>query len=115
MRFKDDPELLHWGAVLRCIQENDCVVLTPDRDVETSTLSVGDVHQEVRRYEQGRLPRGVRDKDAYLPRPRHSDRGDFSSEEMRGLVLVQEDFAANHEKGRCRISGKFHKESRVGR
>ena len=40
MRFKDDPELLHWGAVLRCIPENDCVVLTPDRDVETSTFYI---------------------------------------------------------------------------
>lgn len=108
VRFKDDPELLHWRGVLRCIQENECVVVTPNRDVETSTLAVGEVYQEVKRYELGRLPRGVRDKDTYLPR--HSDQGDFSSEEMRRLVLIQEDLAANQDGGRRRISGKFHRE-----
>ena len=80
------------------------MVVTPDRDVETSTLAVGEVYQEVKRYELGRLPRGVRDKDTYLPR--HSDQGDFSSEEMRRLVLIQEDLAANQDGGRRHRDGR---------
>lgn len=63
-------------------------MITPDRDVETATLTVGPVYSEVKRFSQGKLPAGVRERDTYLPK--HSGDGNFSADEFRGFVVQAE-------------------------
>ena len=88
VRFRDDPALLHWRMVLISHEGDSVTVVTPDRDVEDTALSPGDIYLDVRRMDGGRLPRGVRERDTYLPK--HSPEGEFSPDEIRRLVLLAE-------------------------
>ena len=110
VRFGDDPALLHCRGVLRPVRGDDCFVVTPDRDVERTTLEVWDKYTEVKRIEANRLPVGVRDDDTYLPR--HSEKGAIGSAEMRGLVAKADRLYAA-EVGRVRIRGKLDADGQV--
>lgn len=103
VRFRDDPALLHWRGVLLCKNGDLCTVITPDRDIEDSELKVGEVYQEIRRYDDGRLPRTVRERDTYLPK--HSSQGVFTDEEMRKFVLNAER-AVDAARVRRRVTGR---------
>lgn len=78
------------------------VVVTPDRDIETTVLEVGSIYQDIMRYDGSKLPRGVREKDTYLPR--HSEKGRISPEEFRRLVIMGQRHHQGGE-GRRRVSG----------
>ena len=99
----DDPTLLHWRGVLVPLVGAKAVVVTPDRDIETTILEVGSIYQEILRYDGSRLPRGIRDKDTYLPR--HSEKGRINPEEFRRLVVMGQRHHQGGE-GRRRVSGK---------
>ena len=88
MRFRDDPDLLHFREVVKCTEGNHCFVLTPDRDLNEVDLEEGNMFVEVKRMQPGRLPRGIRDADTYLPR--HSGGGEFTAEELRHYAQVAE-------------------------
>ncbi|CAE8605193.1 unnamed protein product [Polarella glacialis] len=83
--FKDDPVLRHHRLVVRiCNPELDgceVVVVTPDRDVQPTTLEVGQVFSEVLKWNGRKLPAGIRSGDCYLDR--HSDAGAFTDEDVR--------------------------------
>lgn len=103
VRFRDDRTLLHWRMVLHCVEGDRCYVTTPDREVQVTTLAIGDTYEEIRRMKEGRLPTGVRDRETYLPR--HSAEGELGNDETRRLVeiaLRQTDF----ENGRRRLVGR---------
>ena len=110
MRFAADPDLLHWRGILTCINEDTCVVVTPDRDVEETTLKVGDTYTQVKRMQGDRLPGGVRERDTYLPR--HADGGNIGADEMRRLVQAAERGVQGRE-GRRRVTGKLGPDGRV--
>lgn len=110
MRFAADPDLLHWRGILTCISEDTCVVVTPDRDVEETTLKVGDTYTQVKRMQGDRLPGGVRERDTYLPR--HADGGNIGADEMRRLVQAAERGVQGRE-GRRRVTGKLGPDGRV--
>ena len=103
VRFVDDPTLLHYRLVLLCPGGDRCLVATPDRDINDVLLVEGEVFSEVRRMQLGRLPRGVREGETYLPR--HSPDGEFSPEEILQLHLVAQK-RVRDEGRRVRISGK---------
>lgn len=86
------------------------VVVTPDRDIETTVLEVGSIYQDIMRYDGSKLPRGVREKDTYLPR--HSEKGRISPEEFRRLVIMGQRHHQGGE-GRRRVSGKVDARGRV--
>ena len=86
------------------------VVVTPDRDIETTALEVGSIYQDIMRYDGSKLPRGVREKDTYLPR--HSEKGRISPEEFRRLVIMGQRHHQGGE-GRRRVSGKVDARGRV--
>ncbi|CAE7559605.1 ppt1 [Symbiodinium natans] len=88
VRFRDDPDLLHFREVVKCTEGNHCFVLTPDRDLNEVDLEEGNMFVEVKRMQPGRLPRGIRDADTYLPR--HSGGGEFTAEELRHYAQVAE-------------------------
>lgn len=62
VRFKDDPELLHWRCILHCVGGNRCIVVTPDRDVQEAVLEIGGIYIEIKRMVDGRLFGRVREK-----------------------------------------------------
>ena len=103
MRFGDDPALLHWRGVLIPIQGDEVVVVTPDRDIEVTTLRPGAVYTEVHRFDQGRLPAGVRDRHTYLPK--HSGGGNIDAAEFRRLVGQGEKVLDRHRR-RQGVGGK---------
>ena len=103
VRFADDPSLLHWRGVLLPLGGDRAVVVTPDRDIETTTLKVGLVYTEILRFDDGRLPARVRKRDTYLPK--HSGQGHIDAAEFRRLVTMGERHRDAHE-GRRRITGK---------
>ena len=104
VRFRDDDQILHWRGVLRCDHGDLCAVVTPDRDLEMTTLVVGDVYSEVLRMQAGRLPTGTKERDTYLPK--HSDKGDFSHDEWCRLAHLQATKDLAGAKGRRRLRGK---------
>lgn len=73
---------------MKCLKDNECIVVTPDRDIETTVLAAGEVYKEVLRVKGSTLPRGVKEKDTYLPK--HSYEGPISADEMRRLVSIAE-------------------------
>ena len=85
-------------------------MVTPDRDVEETTLIVGDTYTHVKRMQGDRLPSGVRERDTYLPR--HADGGNFGPDEMRRLVQAAERGVQGRE-GRKRVTGKLGPDGRV--
>ena len=98
VRFADDPDLLHWRMVLHCFGGDKVLVVTPDRDINDTTLKVGDVFTEVIRLDRERLPHRVRERETYLPR--HSADGNMTIEELRQLFERAEKIAerqASHE------------------
>ena len=103
VRFEDDPSLLHWRGVLVPLGGDRAVVVTPDRDIETTTLRVGPVYTEILRYEDGKLPAGVRERNTYLPK--HSGQGRIDAAEFRRLVTMGERHR-NANVGRRRVTGK---------
>lgn len=62
VRFKDDPELLHWRCILHCVGGNRCIVVTPDRDVQEAVLEIGGTYTEIKRMVDGQLFGRVREK-----------------------------------------------------
>lgn len=110
MRFADDPALLHGRVVLRCYGGNLCRVITPDRDVQETTLEAGSVYTEVIRMNGSRLPRGIKEDDTYLPK--HSGDGDFKHDELLHFVRVADRVPASVE-GRRRVTGKVDYEGAV--
>ena len=104
VRFRDDPDLLHWRCVLACKTGDDVLIVTPDRDIQSTVLKVGNTYTEIHRLVHGHLPRGVREDDTYLPR--HSEQGEFSGEEMRVLVAAAQR-QLQGEVDRRRVSGKL--------
>lgn len=80
VRFRDDPALLHERVVLACSHGDLVKVITPDRDINETTLEVGDVYTEIRRKEIGKLPPRVRERDTYLAK--HSYEGEFTTAEL---------------------------------
>ncbi|CAE7038510.1 unnamed protein product [Symbiodinium sp. CCMP2592] len=111
VRFADDPTLLHGRVVLRCYGGNLCRVITPDRDVQESTLEVGSVYTEVIRMKGARLPRGIKEDDTYLPK--HSGDGDFRHEELLHFVRVADRVPSSVE-GRKRVTGKVDGDGAIG-
>jgi hypothetical protein len=82
--FKDDPVLRHHRLVVRmCSPELagcEVVVVTPDRDVQPTTLEVGDVFSEVIKWNGKKLPAGIKSGDCYLDK--HSESGVFTEEDV---------------------------------
>lgn len=109
VRFADDPALLHWRCVLACTEGNKVVVVTPDRDMENTELVVGEIYTEIKRMPEGRLPRGTKDRETYLPR--HSPEGVIKPAEMRNLILMA-DRRVEALRGR-RVTGKLAADGRV--
>ena len=112
VRYRDDETLLHCRLILLCLEESKCIVCTPDRDIETTVLEVGDTYSEIKRMIGGRLPSGVRDQDTYLPR--HSDLGTIGPEEARSLVFRAERMQSGVVERR-RVTGKVDEHGRVFR
>lgn len=112
VRYRDDETLLHYRLILLCLEESKCIVCTPDRDIETTVLEVGDTYSEIKRMIGGRLPSGVRDQDTYLPR--HSDLGTIGPEEARSLVFRAERMQSGVVERR-RVTGKVDEHGRVFR
>lgn len=96
MRFADDPALLHWRGILLPLEGDEAVVVTPDRDIEVTSLRAGSIYTQVLRYEQGRLPAGVRERNTYLPK--HSGGGPIEPAEFRRLVSAGEKVRDRHQR-----------------
>ena len=103
VRFRDDPDLLHYRLVLLCTGGDHCYVATPDRDINEVDLVEGNMFSELRRMHLGRLPRGIREGDTYLPK--HSPQGDFAQEEVLQLHMVAEKRSKDGSR-RVRLTGK---------
>lgn len=89
---------------MACKTGDDVLIVTPDRDIQSTVLKVGNTYTEIHRLVHGHLPRGVREDDTYLPR--HSEQGEFSGEEMRVLVAAAQR-QLQGEVDRRRVSGKL--------
>jgi hypothetical protein len=82
-RFKDDPRLWHHRVVLRVFDDGDMVVVTPDRDVQTTDFTDTDKYADVKAWNGVKLPAG-RSKDCYLDI--HSSGGAFGAAELESLI-----------------------------
>lgn len=111
VRFADDPQLLHWRGILHVTEGDKVVVVTPDRDIEVTELAVGSTYTEVKRYDNSRLPAGVRERDTYMPK--HSYEGNIGVDEFRKLVQ-QGAPLVDGERGRVRVTGKSDPARRYG-
>lgn len=110
VRFVDDPTLLHWRGVLLVVDGTKVAVTTPDRDIEVTDLVVGDTYREIRKGDGQNVPRGVKERDTYLPR--HSDKGRISPDEFYRLVGLAE----KHKIGlvqRRRLTGRVNEPARA--
>ena len=67
-----------------CLYGDNVVVLTPDRDLESTRLATGSVYSEIRKMTSGKLPAGIRERETYLPK--HSPNGVILHDEMRTLM-----------------------------
>ena len=72
------------------------VVVTPDSDIEVTTLRTGSIYTQVLRYDQGRLPAGVRERNTYLPK--QSGGGPIDPAEFRRLVTTGEKVRDRHQR-----------------
>ena len=88
---------------------NQCIVVTPDRDVQEAVLEIGGTDTEIKRMVDGRLPGRVREKDTYLPR--HSEKGIFGHDEMRKLVAIGEKRGQAFD--RRRVTGRVGPDGRI--
>ena len=77
-----------------CLYGDNVVVLTPDRDLESTRLATGSVYSEIRKMTSGKLPAGIRERETYLPK--HSPNGVILHDEMRTLMSnAERRFAAD--------------------
>ncbi|CAK9091403.1 Protease PrsW (Protease responsible for activating sigma-W) [Durusdinium trenchii] len=81
-------------CVMLCLYGDNVVVLTPDRDLESTRLATGSVYSEIRKMTSGKLPAGIRERETYLPK--HSPNGVILHDEMRTLMSnAERRFAAD--------------------
>ena len=89
VRYVDDPDLYHHRIVLRGLEGDRAVVVTPDRETFVTSLAVGETYDDLKRMHNGRLPGGPTEEDTYLAK--HSEQGVFSREELLQLVHQAEE------------------------
>ena len=84
--------MYHQRVILRCLEEDRVLVVTPHREIHETVLAEGSVYQEIRRVHNGRLPVGVGEDVTYLAK--NSDEGPFVREEFLNLLQKAEDWRA---------------------
>ena len=85
VRFRNDRELLRHRLVLRRFDSGRYVITTPDRELKTISLAVGDIYEEIVEYNGSRLPAGVRAGDCY--RDKNSPDGVYTVAEKGNLIV----------------------------
>ena len=88
VRYVDDPDLYHHRVVLKGLEENKALVVTPDRETFLTELAIGETYDDSKRMHSGHLPTGLREDDTYLAK--RSEHGLFVREELLELTRKAE-------------------------